>query len=99
MFRTKTIRIPFIFLLVWLLLSMACNFPMLNPQGGRRDKQPQGTTDDPSSPALRTPEDDTFMTPLPGLNPDPTSLTEKIPATIEPPSGSADSYVYPAQSG
>jgi LasA protease len=99
MFRPKTIRILFIFLFVWLLLSMACNFPMLAPQGGRRDKQAQGTTNNLSSPALQTPEDDTFVTPLPGLNPDPTSLPEKIPATIEPPVESADAYVYRAQSG
>jgi LasA protease len=78
---------------------MACNFPMINPQGGKRGEEDQAATNDQNSPVLQTPVPDLFETALPGLEPSPTASMEKIPTTVEPPSESADSYVYRAQSG
>ena len=100
MFKPKTIRsIPFVFLLVWLLLSLACNFPMLKPQGGKRGEENPAETNDQNSPVLQTPGPDSLETPLPGLETNPMTSTEEIPTAVEPPSGSANAYVYPAQSG
>ena len=95
----KFYRIPFILLLAWFFLSLACNFPMLNPQARKSGAEDQRAGNDQNPPALQTLVPDSMQTPLPGSGAAPTATIEELPSPSESPLESPDSYVYRAQSG